>query len=367
MSDSSYSNAMLLCGYIFHCIHKLEEDIRRKAVVTHPMPILVAAFFAPLSLTALHPDADITEDFYDCVAARLGAYHSSAMMDLFFSSTTDFIKCYTRSLPFEKCLDYTLYLAFDAVYDIPSDEWIDKYRSTALDLAHSVLNLADDLVVQDAPPSSPEAPTEVPPEAPPEPKAGTRSSRIAYLVAVVAVIIAIIAVIIAVSTSHSSSVPISHVSSTSAVSEPVVSPVPSSPEPNPEPQPESLPLPRNGCHYPIYDFSGATMSSICVHAPSTSNCFVIIKRSSTGAVLDRFFVRSGSTVDTYCPIGTLDIYFAFGDDWYGTELLFGDDTRCQVDREVEFTDTAYYEYTLYPVTDGNLHMPEVSVEEAISG
>lgn len=203
MSESTYSNAMLLCGYIFHCIHKLEDEINKTAVISNPTPILAAAFFAPLSLTVLHPDTDFTNDFYDCVAARLCTYPSSAAMALFFSCSTDFVKCYGRDLPFEKNLDYSLYLAFDAVYDIPSDEWIDKYRTTTLNLAHSILTFADDLVAQNVPASRSEAPPEAPPDAPPdtssEPKAGTRSNHVAYLVAVVAVIIAIIAVVFAIS------------------------------------------------------------------------------------------------------------------------------------------------------------------------
>ena len=194
-----------------------------------------------------------------------------------------------------------------------------------------------------------------------------RNSRIPYIIAIIAVVVAVVAIIIAVSASYSvSNAPSAAAASSAAATEPVSSPAPAEPEPAPEPQPEKLSLPRNGRHYPTYDFSGDAQSSICVHAPSTSNCFVIIKRSSTGKILDRFFVRSGSTVDTYCPKGTLDIYFTFGGDWYGTDFLFGEDTRCQVDREIEFTETIAYEYTLNPVTDGNLHMSEVSIDEALS-
>ena len=359
MSESTYSKAMTLCGYIFYCIHKLEDDIEKEPVVSNAMPILSAAFFAPLSFTVLRPDTAISNDFCDCVAARLCTKRPSPIMDLFFTCAADFVGCYGGTLSFENSLDYSLYLAFDSVYDISSDEWFDKYRNPVLRVAHSILVFADDLVKRDAP-SPPPAPAQ-------ETKVHTHSTRTVYWIAIIAVVVAVVAIIIAVSASHSvSNAPSAAAASSAAATEPVSSPPPAEPEPAPEPQPEKLSLPRNGRHYPTYDFSGDAQSSICVHAPSTSNCFVIIKRSSTGKILDRFFVRSGSTVDTYCPKGTLDIYFTFGGDWYGTDFLFGEDTRCQVDREIEFTETIAYEYTLNPVTDGNLHMSEVSIDEALS-
>lgn len=131
--------------------------------------------------------------------------------------------------------------------------------------------------------------------------------------------------------------------------------------------PVPLSLPRNGRHYPTYDFSNSTFSSICVHAPTTSNCFVIVKRAGKDIILDRFFVRANETVDTFLPVGELDVFFAFGDDWYGTDLLFGDSTTCQVDRDLDISDAYGYEYTLYPVVDGNLTMPSVSMEEMLAG
>ncbi len=359
MPESTYSKAMTLCGYVFYCIHKIEDEISKDPVVPNSMPILSAAFFVPLSFTSLPPDSDIANDFCDCVAARLFTQRPSAIMDLFFTCATDFVKCYDGSRSFESSLDHSLYLAFDTVYDIPCDEWFDKYRHSVLRIAHSILAFADDLVKPDASPS-PSVPA-------PEPKAPSQSNRTAYWVAVVAAVIAVIAIIVAVSSTHSvhNTATVSAASSPPIV-EPASVPAAAIPEPEPDPQPEKLSLPRNGRHYPTYDFSQGALSSICVHAPSTSNCFVIIKRSSTGKILDRFFVRAGETVDTYCPNGTLDIYFTFGDDWYGPDYLFGEDTRCQVDREIEFSQTLYYEYTLYPVSDGNLTMPTVSMEEALS-
>ena len=49
------------------------------------------------------------------------------------------------------------------------------------------------------------------------------------------------------------------------------------------------------------------------------------------------------------PIGEYRLYYACGKDFYGTKLLFGDDTRCyQMDEMVCFysDDEYYYGYTL---------------------
>ena len=357
MSESAYSNAMMLCGYVFHCIHEIESKIKEQPVAKDPMPILVAAFFVPLSFTALHPKSETASCFYECVAARLGVSQDSPSMRLFFNSASEFIEYYGSDIPVRQSMDFSFFLAFSTVYDFPEDKWFDEYSDYAHSVLSSAIVFADKLIGRNSSQTS----------KPSAPSTRTKSTHVAYWIAVVAVVIAVIAIIVAVSSSHSArSAPEVSAASSPPVVESASAPTITAPEPEPDPQPEKLSLPRNGRHYPTYDFSGDAQSSICVHAPSTSNCFVIIKRSSTGKILDRFFVRSGSTVDTYCPKGTLDIYFTFGGDWYGTDLLFGEDTRCQVDREIEFTEAIAYEYTLNPVTDGNLHMPEVSIDEALS-
>lgn len=55
MPESTYSKAMTLCGYVFYCIHKIEDEISKDPVVPNSMPILSAAFFVPLSFTSLPP------------------------------------------------------------------------------------------------------------------------------------------------------------------------------------------------------------------------------------------------------------------------------------------------------------------------
>lgn len=61
------------------------------------------------------------------------------------------------------------------------------------------------------------------------------------------------------------------------------------------------------------------MRPCAVYFELLCNHQTFIDRKDSGS----FFVRAGETVDTYCPNGTLDIYFTFGDDWYGPDYLSG--------------------------------------------
>lgn len=279
MSESSYSNAMMLCGYVFHCIHEIESKIKEQPVVKDPMPILVAAFFVPLSFTALHPKSETASCFYDCVAARLGVSQDSSSMCLFFNSASEFIEYYGSDIPVRQSMDFSFFLAFSSVYDFPEDKWFDEYSDYAHSVLSSAIVFADKLIGRTSSQSA-KSPT---------PSTRTKSAHVAYWVAVAAAVIAVIAIIVAVSATHSArNTPTVSAASSLPTVEPASAPAAAVPVSEPDPQPEKLSLPRNGRHYPTYDMSQGALSSIRVNAPSTSNCFVIIKRSASGKILDRF-------------------------------------------------------------------------------
>ena len=95
-------------------------------------------------------------------------------------------------------------------------------------------------------------------------------------------------------------------------------------------------------------------SEITVSA-STDNDYVVCLKDFTGIEYVSFYVRAGDTVTIGVPSRVLYVYFASGKDWYGygKGLMFGEDTAYGKDDEaLDFT--AYsYEYTLYPVNNGN--------------
>lgn len=93
-------------------------------------------------------------------------------------------------------------------------------------------------------------------------------------------------------------------------------------------------------------------SELTITASSGSSCVVKLKTAS-GVERLSFYVRSGDTVTVGVPAEHLYVYFASGETWYGTKLLFGDETYYSMDDELlDFTQYTW-EYTLYPVSSGN--------------
>ena len=93
-------------------------------------------------------------------------------------------------------------------------------------------------------------------------------------------------------------------------------------------------------------------SEITITTSGSSSCVVKLKTSS-GATRLSFYVRAGDTVTVGVPAEYLYVYFASGENWYGTTHLFGEHTSYSKDDKLcDFTQYTW-EYTLYPVTNGN--------------
>ena len=81
-----------------------------------------------------------------------------------------------------------------------------------------------------------------------------------------------------------------------------------------------------------------------------------------------FYVESGKKVEVEVPIGIYRLYYATGDTFYGSDLLFGEDTRYTVSEEniTFYGDTQYIHgcsITLYKVVNGNFSTEQISEEE----
>lgn len=103
-------------------------------------------------------------------------------------------------------------------------------------------------------------------------------------------------------------------------------------------------------------------SEITIHASSGDSCVVKLKtRSGTERI--SFYVRAGDTVTVGVPAEYLYVYFASGDTWYGKTDLFGEKTYYQkVDDVRDFTEYTW-EFTLYPVNNGNLSLTPVDEDD----
>lgn len=95
-------------------------------------------------------------------------------------------------------------------------------------------------------------------------------------------------------------------------------------------------------------------SEITVTADSSYD-YVVLLKDKHGAERVSFYVRAGDTVTVGVPSEYLYVYFASGKDWYGygKGLMFGADTSYTKDDDALDFDNYTWEYTLYPVSDGN--------------
>lgn len=103
-------------------------------------------------------------------------------------------------------------------------------------------------------------------------------------------------------------------------------------------------------------------SEITVTASGGESCVVKLK-TRYGAERISFYVRSGDTVTVGVPAEDLYVYFASGDTWYGTTHLFGGKTSYSMDDDIcDFAEYSW-EYTLYPVSNGNFSQTPIDEDK----
>lgn len=95
-------------------------------------------------------------------------------------------------------------------------------------------------------------------------------------------------------------------------------------------------------------------SEITVTADSSYDYVVSLKGAGDVTFLS-FYVRAGDTVTVGVPARNLYVYFASGKEWYGygKGLMFGKNTSYSKDDELLDFGEYTWEYTLYPVNNGN--------------
>ena len=103
-------------------------------------------------------------------------------------------------------------------------------------------------------------------------------------------------------------------------------------------------------------------SQITIHAAREECCVVKIK-NRFGAECVSFYVRAGDTVTVGVPAEHLQVYFATGDTWYGTTDLFGSKTRYSMDDKIRDFSKEAWEYTRYPVNNGNFSETPINEDE----
>lgn len=81
-----------------------------------------------------------------------------------------------------------------------------------------------------------------------------------------------------------------------------------------------------------------------------------------------FYLKAGKQVSFNVPIGVYKLYYATGKDFYGTELLFGDNTQYFSSDELLtfYSDSEYYRghtITLKSTLNGNFETVPISEDQ----
>lgn len=88
----------------------------------------------------------------------------------------------------------------------------------------------------------------------------------------------------------------------------------------------------------------------------------------TGTDVAWVFIRAGEVCTTTMPLGTFEVRWASGDQWYGKYDLFGPQTACSKAQDfftfsIDRDGVSGYDVTLYHVPNGNLQDVPISTEE----
>ncbi len=137
----------------------------------------------------------------------------------------------------------------------------------------------------------------------------------------------------------------------------------SHPPPREHPQ---QPLPGSGSVR--RQIAGEGFALFEINAAQGSHYLVKLVDVASGSTALTVFVRSGDIVEIEVPIGTYEVRYASGKNWYGYKYLFGSDTvYAKAERAFTFElagdRVRGYTITLYKVRGGNLPTRPIKPEE----
>lgn len=122
-------------------------------------------------------------------------------------------------------------------------------------------------------------------------------------------------------------------------------------------------MPKNGA---IQMFTKRErVAPLTIKTSAGSNYFVKLVTANTNDAIMTIFIRGGNTVSTNVPLGSYEVRYATGKDWYGYEHLFGEDTGySEAETIFKFENDGYqvsgYTISLYQVRDGNLRTKRIN-------
>ncbi len=101
-----------------------------------------------------------------------------------------------------------------------------------------------------------------------------------------------------------------------------------------------------------------------IRTDSGSDYYVKVVNATNDNDTLAIYIHGGETVEVEVPLGSYEIRYASGNDWYGDKGLFGIKTSYnKADELFTFSDTGYqisgYTITLYQVANGNLQTKSI--------
>lgn len=137
-------------------------------------------------------------------------------------------------------------------------------------------------------------------------------------------------------------------SDSSSSEKPVSTSKTTTPQSAPEFSQPVQPLPETGDNTASFT-NGVAPLSIKTSPGGHHHYFVKIVNIATGQELGSFFIRSGGILDIQVPVGTYEIKYAAGRQWYGAAYLFGPETTySKADSTFNFSFDGY-QYSGYTV------------------
>lgn len=108
------------------------------------------------------------------------------------------------------------------------------------------------------------------------------------------------------------------------------------------------PLPQTGDNTASFG-NGVAPLKIITSPGGSNHYFVKIVDKSTNQELGSYFIRSGGVLDIKVPLGTYEIRYATGTQWYGPDYLFGPETAYSKADSLFTFEFDGYQYSGYTV------------------
>lgn len=130
-----------------------------------------------------------------------------------------------------------------------------------------------------------------------------------------------------------------------------------------------LPRPHNGWVAYSTHYYGERIAPLTINTSSlTSDFYIKLRRPDTKAEVVSFYIYGNTQKTVYVPLGSFEILYASGSNWYGATNLFGPETSyCLFDELFDFYEENGYingwTITLEMRYDGNLDTDQISADE----